>query len=50
MQYHGERIPYLGIVEEIERDLIENNPDMLKIMLKGLEPEYYPPYFPAQSR
>ncbi len=47
VQYHGERIPYLGIIEEIEKDLIKNNPDMLKIMLSGLEPEYYPPYFPA---
>ncbi|MFO7886052.1 MAG: PEP-CTERM/exosortase system-associated acyltransferase [Desulfobacteraceae bacterium] len=43
--YHGERNPYLGIIEEIERTLIKNNPDMLKVMLTGLEKEYYPPYF-----
>ena len=50
VQYHGERIPYLGIIEEIEKDLLKNNPEMLKIMLAGLEPEYYPPFFPADSR
>ncbi|ACN15118.1 putative long-chain N-acyl amino acid synthase [Desulforapulum autotrophicum HRM2] len=48
VQYHGERIPYLGIIETVEKDLIKNDPDMLKIMLSGLEPEYYPSYFPAE--
>ena len=50
VQYHGERVPYLGIIEEIEKDLIKNNPDMLKIMLAGLEPEYYPSYFPVPAK
>jgi len=45
IEYHGKRTPYLGIVEEVERTLIKNNPDMLKIMLTGLEKEYYPPFF-----
>lgn len=45
VQYHGERIPYLGIIEEIEKTLIATNPDMLKIMLTGLEKEYHPPFF-----
>ncbi|WP_022668834.1 PEP-CTERM/exosortase system-associated acyltransferase [Desulfospira joergensenii] len=43
--YHGERIPYLGIIEEVEKDLIKNNPEMLKIMLTGLEKKYYPAFF-----
>jgi len=43
--YHGWRIPYLGNVEEIERELIKTNPEMLKIMLAGLEKEYHPPFF-----
>ena len=47
--YHGERIPYLGIIEEIEKTLIANNPDMLKIMLTGLEKEFYPPSFPPSD-
>ncbi len=45
VEYHGERIPYLGIIEEIEKTLIKNNPDMLKIMLTGLEEKYHPPFF-----
>ncbi len=43
VQYHGERIPYLGIIDEIEKKLLNDNPDMLKIMLTGLEKEYHPP-------
>jgi len=46
--YHGHRIPYLGIVEEVERDLIKNNPDMLKAMLAGLEKKYHPIFFKAE--
>jgi len=45
VEYHGERIPYLGIVEEIEKTLRKNNPDMYKIMLTGLEEKYHPPFF-----
>lgn len=45
VQYHGERIPYLGIIDKIEKKLLNDNPDMLKIMLTGLEKEYHPPYF-----
>ncbi|NOX32544.1 MAG: PEP-CTERM/exosortase system-associated acyltransferase [Deltaproteobacteria bacterium] len=45
VEYHGERTPYLGIIEEIEKALIKNNPDMLKIMLTGLEEKYHPPFF-----
>lgn len=40
--YHGWRAPYLGILEEIENDLIKTNPEMLKIMLTGLEEKYCP--------
>ncbi|MDA3789577.1 MAG: PEP-CTERM/exosortase system-associated acyltransferase [Desulfobacula sp.] len=43
--YHGWRIPYLGIVEEIERELLKTSPEMLKVMLTGLEKKYYPPFF-----
>jgi N-acyl amino acid synthase of PEP-CTERM/exosortase system len=47
--YHGWRIPYLGIVEEIERTLIKNSPGMLDVMLTGLEKEYHPPFFTANK-
>ena len=44
VEYHGERVPYLGIIDEIERTLLANNPDMLKIMLTGLEKAYHPEF------
>lgn len=43
--YHGWRTPYLGILEEIEKTLIKNCPEMLQIMLNGLEKQYHPPFF-----
>ncbi|MCP4672198.1 MAG: PEP-CTERM/exosortase system-associated acyltransferase [Desulfobacula sp.] len=43
--YHGWRIPYLGIIEEIEKTLFETNQDMFEVMLTGLEKEYHPPVF-----
>jgi N-acyl amino acid synthase of PEP-CTERM/exosortase system len=43
--YHGWRIPYLGIVDEIEKSLFKTSPEMFKVMLTGLEKEYHPPFF-----
>jgi N-acyl amino acid synthase of PEP-CTERM/exosortase system len=40
--YHGWRVPYLGIIGKIEKELKNNNPDMYTIMLKGLEEKYHP--------
>jgi N-acyl amino acid synthase of PEP-CTERM/exosortase system len=45
VEYHGQRTPYLGILDEIEKTLIKDNPDMLKIMLTGLEKAYHPTFF-----
>ncbi|PIE60906.1 MAG: long-chain N-acyl amino acid synthase [Desulfobacterales bacterium] len=42
VQYHGKRIPFFGIISEIEQYQIKNNPDMTKTMLKGLDREYHP--------
>ena len=50
VQYHGQRIPYLGIIEEVEKDLIKNNPGILKFLLNGLAPEHYSPYFHRVGR
>ncbi|MCG8566485.1 MAG: PEP-CTERM/exosortase system-associated acyltransferase [Desulfobacterales bacterium] len=40
--YHGWRTPYLGVVEEIEKNVFQRNPGMFKAMLSSLEPEYCP--------
>ena len=44
VEYHGLRIPYLGIINEIEQDLIRENPVFLKMILRGLEKKYHPEY------
>ncbi len=42
--YHGERIPFLGVIEDIERKLMQTNPDMVKIMVTGLDQKYHPSF------
>ncbi|MDY6971735.1 MAG: PEP-CTERM/exosortase system-associated acyltransferase [Thermodesulfobacteriota bacterium] len=42
VSYHGLRIPYLGIVDEIEERLAKDKPKVLKLMLNGLEKRYHP--------
>ncbi len=44
IEYHGLRIPYLGIANDMEQRLIKENPLFLKIILKGLEKEYHPKF------
>ncbi len=40
--YHGWRIPYLGVINTIEKNVLEKNPTMYDVMLTSLEPEYRP--------
>jgi len=42
VHYHGLRIPYLGIVEEIEKHLMKKHMDLYKDFLVGLDKEYWP--------
>jgi len=43
-EYHGLRIPYLGIAHDMEQRLIKENPIFLKIILRGLEKKYHPKF------
>ncbi len=45
VEYHRERVLYLSIIEKLEKNLIKNDPEMLKVMLTGLKEKYYPPFF-----
>ena len=47
--YHGWRIPYLGIVEEIEKYVMKNNPAMVDAMIGSLEPEFHPKFANCSS-
>ena len=42
VDYHGERIPYLGVVEEIEQHLMKKHMDFYKDFLAGLDKKYWP--------
>ena len=42
VHYHGIRIPYLGSIPEMEKTLLQTKPEVLKLMLMGLEEEYWP--------
>lgn len=42
VNYHGIRIPYLGIIDEMERTLVASKQQLLELMLMGLEEEYRP--------
>ncbi len=42
VDYHGIRIPYLGIIEEIERNLMNNHMGFYQKFLNGLDKKYWP--------
>jgi N-acyl amino acid synthase of PEP-CTERM/exosortase system len=42
VNYHGLRIPYLGVVAEIEQHLREKHVDLYKDFLVGLDKQYWP--------
>jgi N-acyl amino acid synthase of PEP-CTERM/exosortase system len=42
VDYHGLRIPYLGIIEEIEKNLMKNHMGFYQDFLVGLDKEYWP--------
>ena len=42
VHYHGLRIPYLGIVEEIEQHLMKKHMDFYQGFLVGLDKRYWP--------
>jgi N-acyl amino acid synthase of PEP-CTERM/exosortase system len=39
VNYHGKRIPYLGILKDIDTNLMREKPDLYKFYSKGLEKE-----------
>ena len=42
VDYHGIRIPYLGIIEEIEQNLMKKHMDFYQDFLVGLDKQYWP--------
>ncbi len=44
VEYHGLRIPFGVEIDEIERNLIRQNPVFMKMLLQGLEEQYHPKF------
>ena len=42
VHYHGLRIPYLGVIDEIEQDLMNKHMDFYQDFLVGLDKQYWP--------
>ena len=42
VHYHGLRIPYLGIIDEIEQNLMNKHMDFYQDFLVGLDKQYWP--------
>ena len=42
VHYHGIRIPYLGVIDEIEQNLMSKHMDFYKDFLVGLDKQYWP--------
>ena len=42
VEYHGKRIPYLAIIDDLLVNLKKQSPDMYDLMQAGLEEEYLP--------
>lgn len=40
--YHGLRTPYLGVIKDMEKRVMDENPFLLRLFLRGLEKEYRP--------
>ena len=42
IEYHGQRIPYVGIIEEMEQHLMKNHMDFYQDFLAGLDKQFWP--------
>jgi N-acyl amino acid synthase of PEP-CTERM/exosortase system len=44
VEYHGLRIPFLGIIDQMEQKIIRENPILLKLILRDLEKPFHPSF------
>lgn len=42
VKYHGLRIPYMGVVAEIEKHMMSRHIDFYRDFLNGLDKKYWP--------
>jgi N-acyl amino acid synthase of PEP-CTERM/exosortase system len=44
VDYYGPVIPFLGVIEQLEKEVNDNSPDLWSFLLDGLEKEYWPAF------
>ena len=44
VDYYGPVTPYLGVIEQLEKEVRDNSPDLWSYLLHGLEKEYWPDF------
>jgi len=43
-------IPYLGVIEQLEKEVSNNSPQMWSYFLQGLEKEYWPDFMRSAKK
>jgi N-glycosylase/DNA lyase len=44
VDYYGPVIPYLGIIKQLEKEVVDNSPGLWSYLLEGLEEEHWPEF------
>jgi N-acyl amino acid synthase of PEP-CTERM/exosortase system len=42
VDYYGPVIPFLGVIEQLEKEVSTNSPELWSFLLEGLEEKYWP--------
>jgi N-acyl amino acid synthase of PEP-CTERM/exosortase system len=51
VDYYGPVSPYLGVIEQLEKEVTDSSPDLLSYFLDGLEKEHWPKFMrPATEK
>jgi len=51
VDYYGPVTPYLGVIEQLEKEVIDNSPGLWSFLLDGLEEEHWPKFMrPATEK
>jgi len=44
VDYYGPVIPYLGVIKQLEKEVLDNSPGLWSYLLEGLEEQYWPQF------
>jgi N-acyl amino acid synthase of PEP-CTERM/exosortase system len=49
VDYYGPVTPYLGVIDQLEKEVSGNSPDLWSYLLEGLESQYWPEFMHIAS-